>query len=71
MKPITVWLRFDGLSRAYVHNHIEDGHVPYTQGMPTAMCEEQRRNWQGQEWVRRYRWLDDEARIVDRAEQCC
>lgn len=56
-KPITEWLAFDDEKRRFVFNHIEDGHVPRSQELPTAVSDNQRKAWAKKLWIRRHSHL--------------
>lgn len=49
MKPVTIWYRQISSSEAEF-NHIEDG-FDYTRTIPTAVSDEQRKNWKGVKWA--------------------
>lgn len=63
--PITVWKRFDDVTRSFEHNHIEDGHVPAELHTPTGKFPDQHRNWQGGLWVRFHSYLNENNQVVD------
>lgn len=54
MRKITEWYRFDDKTRKYEFNHIEDGHIPYTQSNPIPISEFQKQSWKNVLWIRKH-----------------
>lgn len=63
MKPITIWKRFNDVTRRFEHNHVEDGYAPSEQRVPAGKFEHQTRDWANGLWVKFYAHIEN-GRIV-------
>lgn len=66
LRAVTVWQRWVGERRdmRLEHNHVEEGHVPIDQVVPTIKHEAQRAAWKQAQWVKTLAHLDGAGNIV-------
>jgi hypothetical protein len=64
-RPITVWEKWNKVSKAWVHNHIEDGYSPFDR--PTATDTDQVAAWRDARWRKTWAELID-GKVVRKYE---
>ena len=56
-KEITIWKKFNSMTKEWEHNHIEDGHC--SNDVPTPVSKEQKQMWKGHKWLSVFGFIDN------------
>lgn len=65
MQKVTLWYIFDKEKGTFVHNHLESGWVDGKYPKPKSPEFKNQQAWKKQEWVSRFKLLNENYQIVD------